>query len=221
MNGTVLKCLAAVSMLLDHIGAVLFPDVIWLRYVGRLAFPIYCFLIVEGFFHTRSLVKYMLRLMFFGLISEVPFDIAFYGTVMYSDYQNVFWTLLLGLMAISFMDLLREIRPLIRIPLQMLIAVPFGITAQLMHTDYRWIGVALIGIMYIFRSVEVVKILGSAVVVLPVFSTSIEYIGLLSFIPLHFYNGKRGFSHPVTKWAFYLFYPVHLIVLGYIAEFVV
>ena len=81
MNGTALKSIAVCSMLLDHTGAVLFPELIWLRYVGRIAFPIYCFLIVEGFVHTRNLAGYMMRLMIFGLLSEVPFDIAFYNTI--------------------------------------------------------------------------------------------------------------------------------------------
>nr|MCR5748437.1 conjugal transfer protein TraX [Lachnospiraceae bacterium] len=160
MSGTALKCIAALSMLLDHVGAVLFPEVIWLRYVGRIAFPIYCFLIVEGFFHTRNLAKYMMRLLIFGLISEVPFDLAFHGTVIYTDYQNVFWTLLLGLFAISFMSLVTIKNSILRLLVQILIAVPFGVGAELMHTDYRWIGVAMISIMYLFRRMELIKVVG-------------------------------------------------------------
>ena len=67
-----LKCIAVFSMLIDHIGAFLFPSEVWMRYVGRLAFPIFGFLIVEGFFHTRDLKKYMSRLFVFALISEIP-----------------------------------------------------------------------------------------------------------------------------------------------------
>lgn len=218
MNGTALKSIAVCSMLLDHTGAVLFPELIWLRYVGRIAFPIYCFLIVEGFVHTRNLAGYMMRLMIFGLLSEVPFDIAFYNTIVYIDYQNVFWTLLLGLFAVSFMSLVRIKDIRIRIPVQILIAVPFGIIAQLAHTDYRWVGVAMISVMYLFRQTEPFRIVGSTVLMLPAFSTSIEYIGALAFIPLHFYNGKRGVDNQLMKWTFYLFYPLHLIALSFIRD---
>ncbi|MBR1523666.1 MAG: TraX protein, partial [Lachnospiraceae bacterium] len=74
MTGTALKLIAVISMLIDHTGDVLFPGTMWLRYIGRLAFPIYCFLLVEGFFHTKDLRRYMFRLLLFGLISEIPFD---------------------------------------------------------------------------------------------------------------------------------------------------
>ena len=218
MNGTALKSIAVCSMLLDHTGAVLFPELIWLRYVGRIAFPIYCFLIVEGFVHTRNLAGYMMRLMIFGLLSEVPFDIAFYNTIVYIDYQNVFWTLLIGLFAVSFMSLVRIKDIRICIPVQILIAVPFGIIAQLAHTDYRWVGVAMRSVMYLFRQTEPFRIVGSTVLMLPAFSTSIEYIGALAFIPLHFYNGKRGVDNQLMKWAFYLFYPLHLIALSFIRD---
>ena len=218
MKGTALKSIAVCSMLLDHTGAVLFPELIWLRYVGRIAFPIYCFLIVEGFVHTRNLAGYMMRLMIFGLLSEVPFDIAFYNTIVYIDYQNVFWTLLIGLFAVSFMSLVRIKDIRICIPVQILIAVPFGIIAQLAHTDYRWVGVAMRSVMYLFRQTEPFRIVGSTVLMLPAFSTSIEYIGALAFIPLHFYNGKRGVDNQLMKWAFYLFYPLHLIALSFIRD---
>ena len=95
MTGLTLKLIAVISMLLDHTGHVLFPGQIWFRYVGRLAFPIYSFLLAEGFFHTKNLKSYMFRLLFFGIISEIPFDLAFYDTVFTFEHQNVFWTLLL------------------------------------------------------------------------------------------------------------------------------
>ncbi|MBQ9360334.1 MAG: hypothetical protein IJT96_04790 [Lachnospiraceae bacterium] len=218
MTGFALKLIAVISMLIDHTGDVLYPGQLWLRYIGRLAFPIYCFLLVEGFCHTRNLKNYMLRLLIFGIISEVPFDLAFHESFIDFGHQNVFWTLLLGLMAISLMSMVKYDNIYIRYLLQMMIAVPFGIAAQLMHTDYRWIGIGLIASMYIFHNIEVLKVGAGVVFMLPFFSNQIEYFGVLSYLPIHFYNGRRGFENGFSKWLFYVFYPVHLMVLVIIRE---
>ena len=218
MTGFALKLIAVISMLIDHTGDVLYPGQLWLRYIGRLAFPIYCFLLVEGFCHTRNLKNYMLRLLIFGIISEVPFDLAFHESFIDFGHQNVFWTLLLGLMAISLMSMLEYDNIYVRYLLQMMIAVPFGIAAQLMHTDYRWIGIGLIASMYIFHNIEVLKVGAGVVFMLPFFSNQIEYFGVLSYLPIHFYNGRRGLENGFSKWLFYVFYPVHLMVLVIIRE---
>ncbi len=218
MTGFALKLIAVISMLIDHTGDVLYPGQLWLRYIGRLAFPIYCFLLVEGFCHTRNLKNYMLRLLIFGIISEVPFDLAFHESFIDFGHQNVFWTLLLGLMAISLMSMIEYDNIYVRYLLQMMIAVPFGIAAQLMHTDYRWIGIGLIASMYIFHNIEVLKVGAGVVFMLPFFSNQIEYFGVLSYLPIHFYNGRRGLENGFSKWLFYVFYPVHLMVLVIIRE---
>ena len=158
MTGDALKLIAVVTMLLDHTGDVLFPGRMWFRYIGRLSFPIYCFLLVEGFFHTMYLSSYMLRLFVFGLVSEIPFDLAFYGVLITFRHQNVFWTLLLGLAAIALMNTVRSDNIYVRIPVQALIAIPFCIAAQLIHSDYRWVGVGLIVSMYLFRGFELLRL---------------------------------------------------------------
>lgn len=96
LNSFQLKCIAVITMIIDHTGAVLFPDNMTLRYIGRIAFPIFCFLLVEGFFHTRDVRKYMLRLGMFAVISEIPYDLAFRDTVIEFEHQNVFFTLFIG-----------------------------------------------------------------------------------------------------------------------------
>ena len=93
MDGTVLKLIACLSMFIDHLGAVCFSGMMGFRIIGRLAFPIYCFLLVEGAVHTHDMKKYILRMGIFALISEVPFDLAFYHRLVYMGHQNVFFIL--------------------------------------------------------------------------------------------------------------------------------
>ena len=83
----------------DHIGAVFFPEIPLLRWIGRLAMPVLCFFIGEGLRHTRSPRRYLLRLTGFALLSELPFDLAFYGGIEWG-HQNVYFTLALGLLAL-------------------------------------------------------------------------------------------------------------------------
>ena len=83
-------------MIIDHTGAVLFPGELMFRYIGRISFPIFCFLLTEGFFHTKDVRKYMLRLGIFAVVSEIPYDLAFRGTVLEFEHQNVFFTLFMG-----------------------------------------------------------------------------------------------------------------------------
>ncbi|MBE6753035.1 MAG: hypothetical protein E7559_01555 [Ruminococcaceae bacterium] len=164
-----LRTLAIISMLIDHIAAVLMepgmPGYIFLRSVGRLAFPIFCFLIVEGLVHTRSVWKYMARLAIFAVISEIPFDLATKGRVIeFAEGQNVFITLLLGLAAITAVHmgaplLLKKLgakealcgnvwmRTLVASPAILLC----GWLAEKLSTDYGYAGVVFICVLYIFR----------------------------------------------------------------------
>lgn len=222
MTGLALKLIAAASMLIDHTGDVLYPHELWMRYIGRIAFPIFCFLLVEGFLHTKDLRRYMFRLLIFGILSEVPFDLAIYGTVFTIEHQNVYWTLLLGLMAISLMSMVCVENFFLQCLLRSAVAVPFGVAAQLAHTDYRWVGVGLIAGMYIFHDFEILKVASGVFFMLPFFTNEIEYAGVAAFLPIHFYNGRSGMPKgapgKAVRTAFYLFYPLHLLALAYIRD---
>ena len=128
-SGTALKTIACITMLVDHIGAscieagILTPGLdagtlsqdilsayplyrldMVLRFTGRLAFPLFCFLLVEGFVHTHNVKGYLGRLVLFGLLSEVPFDLAFFRTPFDPSAQNVYWTLALGVLAMALLQ---------------------------------------------------------------------------------------------------------------------
>ncbi len=222
-SGSTLKLMAIIIMLIDHTGATVIHSiaalpavlrdhelrVLWQqiynvsRSIGRLAFPIFCFLIVEGFIHTRSLSRYALRLFLFALISEIPFDIALKGSWYYPSSQNVFFTLLIGLLVLIGIRYLTDNGT--RRLLLALIPLAAGMAlAWWLKTDYSYKGVFLIAVLYLLRNSRLYQCIGGAAAI------SWELPAPLAFIPIYFYNGERGFS---MKYFFYFFYPVHLMIL--------
>ena len=99
-----LKWIAIFSMAVDHTGALLFPEAMWMRGIGRLAFPIFAFLLTEGFFHTADLYRYLARLGVFALLSEIPYDLALSGTWWNPQRQNVFFTLFISLLLLLALE---------------------------------------------------------------------------------------------------------------------
>lgn len=198
-----LKVLAIISMLADHVGAVLYPEAVWLRYAGRLAFPIFCFLLVEGYYHTGNMAKYMARLGIFALISEIPFDLAFHQTLWFPARQNVFVTLFIGLGMLWGLE--RERERIIRVGIVLLSMW----AAEFLCCDYGFMGVLLIAVFGITRGKNTARYLAGAV--WNVFWPSrIQTAGALAMLPIALYNGQKGRS---MKYFFYLFYPVHLFIL--------
>ena len=213
-----LKFLACAIMLLDHIGATLIP---WgtLRIIGRLAFPIFCFLLVEGAHYTRSPRNYLLRLGIGAILSELPFDLALFGSWSW-QHQSVMITLLLGAMALLAMKQMTQ--PLLKI----LVLLLFACLADFMNTDYGGAGVLMIALFGLTRERKygwLVQLLGMYLIcrwIIPggavwfigryVF---IEIFAILALIPIWLYSGKKSTSSRAVQWAFYLFYPVHLWIL--------
>lgn len=180
-----LKCIAIVSMALDHTGAVLYPSQIWLRCLGRIAFPIFCFLIVEGFFHTHDVRRYMGRLGVFALISEIPYDLAFRGVPLEYAHQNVFFTLLIG---IGMMVLLERNREW---PVKAVILLLAMWLAVLIRSDYNFRGVLLIFVFYIFHESRWLAVTAGGFWNF-LYQGVIQKYGVLSVLPLALYNGERG-----------------------------
>lgn len=209
ITGFALKWIAIVSMALDHTGAILFPEQIWFRIIGRLAFPIFCFLLVEGFKNTSNVTKYGIRLIAFAILSEIPFDLAFSGKLFDWSHQNIFLTLVLGLM---FMILMRyEARKWLLI---LLSAVIF-LAAYFCRVDYSLCGVLMVGFMYYFSYNKKYELGALALSNILCWGFTIQAVASCAVVPLALYNGKRG---PKMKYFFYIFYPAHLLLLYLIAS---
>ena len=226
MSASILKCIAMISMLIDHVGVVfspwLEPEVYtMLRALGRTAFPLYAFMLVEGAVHTKNAPKYLLRLVIFSLISEVPFDFAFYsrtGSLLYWQHQNVFITLSIGLAAIILLEKVRK--STINLGLQNLLVGVIALLACLLvdftYGDYGYLGVALILFLYFLKAFPRIAPL---VILLWLayydWSTGfvMELYGIPAALLIVFYNGRKGGSH-LPKWFFYGFYPAHLLFLA-------
>ena len=209
-----LKVMACITMLIDHIGATVIPDMN-LRIIGRLAFPIYCFLLVEGIWHTRDVKRYAMRLVVGTLLSEIPFDLLFFGRLTWA-HQSIMVTLLLGLTAVFWGRKKKNYW------------LPFAVcffAAEFLNTDYGGWGVALICMFAITEELPYrhwLQLLGMALVFWCMdsyvlnfggFRVPIQFCGIPALIPIWLYSGKKLSHNRIAQWAFYLFYPVHLTVL--------
>lgn len=212
LDGTVLKLIACLSMFIDHLGAVCFSGMMGFRIIGRLAFPIYCFLLVEGAVHTRNMKKYILRMGIFALISEVPFDLAFYHRLVYTGHQNVFFTLGLGLLAIWFLEHPIEQLDIPDVLYKLLVIIAEGLIAEFFNTDYGFTGIAVICIFYYLRGQPQLKY--PIAVILLAAMGGVEVYAVLALIPILLYNGQRGRQTKAMQYGFYIFYPAHLLLIA-------
>lgn len=221
---TGLKMIAVISMLIDHFGAAFFviytsyydktqdfagADIIYqvLRAVGRTAFPIFCFVLVEGFYHTRNRYRYLARLLVFSVLSEIPFDLALQDGLFERKMQNVFFTLLIGCIAMFLIEKVRDSNrgdPIFRISLGMVIGMAGMLLAYFLKTDYSAFGVLLLLIFYWFRSDR------RKACVCGYLCMIWEYLCFPAFLLIYHYNGQKGKN---LKYFFYLFYPLHLLAL--------
>ena len=218
LDGTVLKIIAMVCMVFDHLGDMFFPEVMWPRMIGRLAMPIFSFFIAEGFAHTRDRRKYLLRIGIFALISEIPFDLAFEGTIGFT-HQNIMLTFFLSVVALMLFDWIRgENRadakriPIGKTVLGVLAVVAIALLSFLLRADYTVFAVIAVFLFYVLRQKHPLIRSGVGVAFLALTRTVGYYCATgFSFIPLALYNGKKGAG---LKWLFYVFYPGHLLLLA-------
>lgn len=210
MNVFILKIIALISMIIDHYGAIFQDGVDIYRIIGRIAFPIYCFLLVEGYTHTSDIKKYLKRLLIFAFISEIPFDFAFYGSVNFG-HQNIFFTLSIGLITIYLLDKYRE-KGVIR---AIIISCSF-IIALIFAVDYNFLGIIYILLFHTFRDyTKSKKFLYLAILMFLfnlVFSMWLQEFSLLALSILYLYNGNLGPRNKFSQMFFYIAYPLHLLI---------
>lgn len=235
ISGSTLKLIAIVAMLIDHIGAT----VLWTYimkpgnyteglynlytvmrlYIGRMAFPIFCFLLVEGFQRTSNVWKYALRLGIFALVSEIPFDLAFERSLWNFAWQNVFFTLFFGLLSMILKQMVEssKLHKVIQVMLGLAAVVFCMGLAHLLHTDYGAYGVMCMVALYLGRRNRLVQVMaGCAAFWIGDYllgKNGSELWAPLGLLFVLLYNGRRGLN---LKYVFYLFYPVHLLILYFI-----
>lgn len=219
LNSFYLKIIAVITMTIDHIGAVLLSQYIILRVIGRIAFPIYCFLLVNGFLHTRSLKKYIGRLAVFAMISEVFFDRVFFGHFVDMRYQNVFFTLLIGMIMLAWIEWIRRnlnqnmsLR-IISYAIEGVIVILACGAAYFFQTDYSFYGILMIYWFYALRYNQVIMGFFQAYTNLELLG-GVQGFACAALIPIYLYNGEKG--NTSYKWWFYIYYPLHLLVIGII-----
>ena len=230
-----LHIMAMVFMLCDHLWATVVPGNDWMTCVGRIAFPIFAFMAVEGYFRTKDLKKYVKRLAITAAITELPFNLMMGSSLFYPIHQNVIVTLLLGIAAIHLNEKAKKTgEPWKRI-LTGFGTVVFGALAGLLTmADYYQAGVLTVLIFYFFRGRKWWHFAGQLaclyyvnVEMLSGFAYEITLFGethflvrqgfaLLALIPIWLYRGEQGHHSKTFRWICYSFYPAHMLLLGLI-----
>lgn len=232
ISAAVLHILAMVLMLMDHLWATLLPAQDWLTCAGRVAFPIFAFMSVEGYFHTHNFKKYAQRMLLFAVLSEIPFDLMYGGTWFYPVHQNVIWTLLMGLLGIHLMETVRKKqKPWVYVLVSAGVVAAGGILGTLCMVDYYGVGVLTVFIFYFFRGRKWwcllgqllalywvnVQMLGGLMYPIQLFGMEFELcqqgLALLALLPIWLYRGRQGYHSKPFQYACYAFYPVHMLIL--------
>lgn len=239
LTAAVLHIIAMTLMLMDHIWATLLPAREWLTCAGRVAFPIFAFMAVEGYFHTRSFKKYILRMLLFAVLSEIPFDLMYGGTWFYPVHQNVLWTFLLGLLGVWLMEQVRKKGKTWMYLLVCVLVVPAGLVlGTLCMVDYYGVGVLTIFVFYFLHGRKWwcflgqlaalywlnVELLGGLMYPVQLFGMEFELcqqgLALLALIPIWLYRGRQGYHSKPFRYLCYAFYPVHILLLVVVLNFI-
>lgn len=230
-----LHIMGMIFMLCDHLWGTIVPGNDWLTCIGRLTFPIFAFLIVEGYFHTRNLKKYVQRLLLFAVLSEIPFNLAMGSSVIYPIHQNVLWSFLIAIGLIHWNEKAKASRKLWKRILVGCVTVILGyILGIVTMVDFYHAGILTVLVFYFFRQGKWWSYIGQFACLwyinmemLGGFSYMITFMGqtlfvprqgfaLLALIPIWLYRGKKGYHSKWLQYFNYAFYPVHLLILGLI-----
>ena len=217
LDGTMLKIIAMISMVFDHVGDNFFPEQTWMRAVGRIALPIFAFCTAEGYLHTRDRKHYLLRMGIFALISEIPFDLVTAGKVLEFSHQNIMATFFWAILGMILFDRITAPKTRGRRFLGGGLLAVFLAASIFLGLDYNMLGIGLVFIFCLLRN-KTLWIRNTAAMVYhaALRNMGIYWFGLLGFLPIFCYNGRRGRG---LKWLFYIFYPAHLLLIRLIRGF--
>ena len=232
LSSAFLHILAMMLMLCDHLWGTIVPGNDWLTWIGRITFPLYAFLIVEGYLHTRSLRRYAMRLLVLALFSEIPFDLMLTGAVFYPFHQNVLWTLLLGLGLMHCNELAAKKQ---RLWLRLLTAAGTVLLAYVLGyaamVDYYGAGILTVLTFYFLRKKTWwsfaaqlavlyylnVEMLGGYYQEFSLLGTTLtvhmQGMALLALVPIWLYRGRQGYHSKWFQTFCYGFYPAHMLLL--------
>ena len=239
LTAAVLHIIAMTLMLMDHLWATLLPAKEWLTCAGRVAFPIFAFMAVEGYFHTRSFKKYILRMLLFAVLPEIPFDLMYGGTWFYPVHQNVLWTFLLSLLGVWLMEQVRKKGKTWMYLLVCVLVVLAGLVlGTLCMVDYYGAGVLTVFVFYFLHGRKWwcflgqlaalywlnVELLGGLMYPVQLFGMEFELcqqgLALLALIPIWLYRGRQGYHSKPFQYLCYAFYPVHMLLLVVVLNFI-
>ena len=242
-----LKVIACLTMLIDHIGYELIYPIyssmslisaadlpavkliynlyLLCRCIGRISFPIFAFLLVEGVHHTRNRGRYMLRLAICALLAEIPYDLVVAGGISWQK-QSIMVTLLLGFCAVVLMEKCRSLawKPVV--------LSPVAVLAEVLNVSYGWEGILLIALFELSREMYNPNLVrtGGMIVLFHYMSSSIlrvgnftfpmQVLGVLSMLFIANYDGRKLTHSKILQWGFYLFYPAHLLILWAIGRLI-
>lgn len=236
--------IAMALMLSDHLWGVGYLNNDLFTAVGRIAFPLFAFMLTEGFIHTKNIRKYAGRLFVFALISEIPFNLMMGRSFFYPMHQNVLWTFLLGIGMMLLFEKIKKKRILpVRIILYFAVILVFCFLSMLLFVDYNIGGILIIALFWftgtlpedktrkkilcaviqvvgmLWISEEVVK---GLVISFDIFGITAEIhrqsLSVLALPIIWLYNGRQGIYNKGVRALYYWFYPVHMLILGLIAK---
>ena len=222
MSSFALHIIAMIFMLCDHMWATIL-DYEWLTCIGRIAFPIFAFLITEGYIHTSNINKYIKRMVIFAIITEIPFNLMVSASPIYPFHQNVLWTFVISLLTLKYLNF-DNTKNIFKSILIIILAI---IIATITMCDYFGAGVMMVVGFYIFRKSKFLQLLMMIyvnMILLQGYSYPIDIAGytyyfpqqgfaLLSLIFIWLYNGKQGYHAKWFKIFCYAFYPLHMLIL--------
>ena len=229
-----LHIMAMLFMLFDHLWGTIVPGQDWLTCIGRLAFPIFAFLIVEGYFHTKDFRKYLKRIFLFAILSEIPFNLAMGSRLFYPIHQNVLWSFLISLLLIHWNERTKAKNLWKRILVGVSSVLVAYFVGLLTFVDYHNAGILMVLTFYFFHRRKWWDYIGQLVCmwyinveILSGFAYQFQFGGntffiarqglaLLALIPIWLYQGNQGYHSKWFQYTCYVFYPLHLLILGII-----